>query len=177
MNFALIKSYCVKSKSNSMIKNFRTFLLLLTVLLLGSLVACDPSKKYQKEEDESIENFLSTASNQNFELQSSGLYYNEVLAGTGIMAVLGDSAYVRYSGKFLDGYTFDTNVSKPTPYGFIVGQNISGFDEGIMLMKAGGKAIVVLPSKLAYGSVGTYGISGYTPLMFEIELLKVVPYQ
>ena len=177
MNFALIKSYCVKSKTNSMNKNFRLFLLLLTVLFLGSLVACDPSKKYIKEEDESIENFLGSTSNQNFVLQSSGLYYNEVLEGTGIMAVLGDSAYVRYSGKFLDGYTFDSNVGKPTPYGFVVGQNIRGFDEGIMLMKAGGKAILVLPSNLAYGATGTYGISGYTPLMFEIELLKVVSLQ
>lgn len=176
MNFALIWNYCLKFKYDSMIKHFRMPVLFIAVLFAGSLISCDPSKKYEKEEEESIQNFVGSSGIQNFELQQSGLYYSEVLAGSGIMAVLGDSAYVRYTGKFLDGYTFDSNINKAKPYGFVVGQNIPGFDEGITLMKAGGKAMIVLPSKLGYGAAGTYGISGYTPLLFEIELLKVVPY-
>ena len=43
-------------------------------------------------------------------------------------------------------------------------------------MKPGGKSTLLIPSKLAYGAMGTYGISGYTPLLFDIELVKVVPY-
>ncbi len=159
-----------------MIKNFRILLFYIAILFAGSLISCDPSKKYQKEEEESIQNFIATSGTQNFVLQPSGLYYNEILTGTGLMAVRGDSAYVRYSGKFLDGSTFDSNINKPKPYGFVVGQNIVGFDEGITLMKAGGKAVLLIPSKLGYGAAGTFGISGYTPLMFEIELIKVVPY-
>jgi FKBP-type peptidyl-prolyl cis-trans isomerase FkpA len=160
-----------------MIKHFRILVLFVAVLFAGSLISCDPSKKYIKEEEESIQNFVGSAGIQNFVLQPSGLYYSEVLEGTGIMAIVGDSAYVRYTGKFLNGNTFDTNINKPKPYGFIVGQNIRGFDEGITLMKAGGKAILLIPSTLGYGAIGSYGISGYTPLMFEIELIKVVPYQ
>lgn len=154
-------------------RDLRAIFLSFTVLLTILLVSCDPAKKYEKEEKNSIETYLSDNYDLNFVLQSSGLYYYEVLTGTGITPLLYDSAYVRYTGKFLDGTVFDSNVTKSTPYGFIVGQNIQGFDEGVMLMKVGGKASLLLPSKLAYGTTGTYGIGGFTPLLFDIELIKV----
>jgi FKBP-type peptidyl-prolyl cis-trans isomerase FkpA len=43
-------------------------------------------------------------------------------------------------------------------------------------MKPGGKSTLLIPSKLAYGASGTYGIPGYTPLLFDIELVKTVPH-
>ncbi len=105
-----------------------------------SAVSCDPSTKLRKQENEEIQNYLSQNSNLNFVKQPSGLYYLEVVPGTGTVPVVGDSAYVKYTGKFLDGTIFDSNVSTGTLYGFIVGLNITGFDEGITLMKAGGKS-------------------------------------
>ncbi len=60
-------------------------------------------------------------------------------------------------------------------YKFVVGENISGFDEGITLMAEGGKSTILIPSSLAYGTIGRYpGIPGYTPLLFDLELVKVV---
>jgi FKBP-type peptidyl-prolyl cis-trans isomerase len=143
---------------------------------VATLVACDPSAKYRKQEQEDIDNYLADNSTLNFVKKPSGLYYLEVTAGTGLQPVRTDSAYVKYTGKFLDGTVFDSNVSSGTLYKFIVGQNITGFDEGITLMKEGGKATFLIPSKLGYGTVGTYGIPGYTPLLFDIQLVKVVPY-
>jgi FKBP-type peptidyl-prolyl cis-trans isomerase len=40
-------------------------------------------------------------------------------------------------------------------------------------MREGGKALFLMPSKLAYGSAGYYSIPGYTPLLFEVDLVKV----
>jgi FKBP-type peptidyl-prolyl cis-trans isomerase len=104
------------------------------------------------------------------------LYFYETLAGTGNSPAVHDTAYVQYTGKFLDGTTFDTNVGKdafPFPVG--EGYAIAGFDEGIQYMKEGGKAILLIPSNLAYGSQGYYTISGFTPLLYEVELKKIVP--
>ena len=157
-------------------KNFGVIVSLLAVVLAISAVSCDPSTKMRKQENEEIQNYLSQNSNLNFVKQPSGLYYLEVVPGTGTAPVVGDSAYVKYTGKFLDGTIFDSNVSTGTLYGFIVGLNITGFDEGITLMKAGGKSSFLIPSNLAYGSTGTYGISGFTPLLFDVELVKVSPY-
>jgi len=153
-----------------------TLTLLVTAVLIILLVSCDPSKDLQKEEDQKIQDYLSSNSNLNFKLQPSGLYYLEVVAGTGDLPAVNDSAYVKYTGKFLDGTVFGSNVSSGLLYGFIIGQNIIGFDEGITLMKQGGKSTLLIPSKLGYGAMGSYSISGYTPLLFDIELIKFVPY-
>jgi len=157
-------------------KNFPTLVLLLAILLMISVVSCDPGKKAEKDEQEKIDNYLNSNSNLNFVKQPSGLYYMEVLAGTGASPVRTDSAYVKYTGKFLSGTVFDSNEGSGNLYGFIIGQNITGFDEGITLMKQGGKATLLIPSKLGYGSTGSYTISGYTPLLFDIELVKFVTY-
>ncbi len=157
-------------------KNFAVIISTVAVIFIIAVVSCDPATKLRKQENEDIQTYLTQNSNLNFVKQPSGLYYLEVLAGTGTMPVLGDSAYVKYTGKFLDGTIFDSNVSTGTLYGFIVGLNITGFDEGITMMKAGGKSTLLIPSNLAYGSAGTYGISGFTPLLFDVELVKVTPY-
>ena len=157
-------------------KIFKTILPLITVIFMLPMVSCNPSAKLEKEEREEIEAYLSANDTIDFIKQPSGLYFHEIVAGTGVSPKMADSAFVKYTGKFLDGGVFDSNVSSGKLYAFIIGQNISGFDEGITLMKPGGKSTLLIPSKLAYGAMGTYGISGYTPLVFDIELVKTVPY-
>ena len=159
-----------------MVRNRSTIILLFfAAVVFITFNSCDPSKKYIKEEAEAIQDYLSSNNNLDFVEQPSGLYFYEIVAGTGTSPVSDDSAFVKYTGMFLDGTVFDSNVSLSSLYGFIVGENITGFDEGITLMSEGGKATFLLPSSLAYGSYGQYPIKGYTPLIFEVELIKVVP--
>ena len=153
----------------------KALLMLLAVALMVLTVSCDPSKKYERQEKDKIDTYLKENSDLDFVKQPSGLYYLEVEAGTGLSPFPGDSAYVNYIGKFLDGTVFDSNVTQGMLYGFIVGQNIVGFDEGVTKMKEGGKSTLLIPSSLGYGTFGTYTIPGYTPLLFDIELVKVVP--
>jgi len=157
-------------------KNLISLLLLGAVITL-SLVSCDPSKKYEKEESAQIQNYLNENSTLNFELKSSGLYFLSIQAGTGVKPQRSDTAYVKYTGKFLDGTVFDTNVGKPDTLIVPVDEGwlIPGFDEGISLMSPGEKAMLLIPSKLAYGPSGYYIINGYTPLLFDLELVKVKP--
>jgi peptidylprolyl isomerase len=56
------------------------------------------------------------------------------------------------------------------------GHLIKGFDEGITYMRAGGKALLLIPSKLAYGSTGDYYyVGGNTPLLIDVALVRVKP--
>jgi FKBP-type peptidyl-prolyl cis-trans isomerase len=157
--------------------NNKTILFLITGFMI-LFASCNPSDKYVKEEKRQIQDYLSSNSGLNFVLKPSGLYYLEVVTGAGLSPVRTDSAYVRYTGKLLDGTVFDSNVSSGKLYGFILGQNIIGFDEGVSLMKTGGKSTLLIPSSIGYGSAGNpyAGISGYTPLLFDVELVKVVPF-
>ena len=149
------------------------------VLILGFVMvlvsSCDLTKKYEKEEKEEIRNYLNQHPELSFVLKESGLYYLDVTVGTGEQLVTKDTAFVIYTGYFLDGTKFDTNVGGdlfafPAGEGFV----IPGFDEGVMYMREGGTAKFLIPSFLGYGNSGYY-MSAYTPLLFEVKLDSIAP--
>lgn len=107
---------------------------------------------------------------------SSGLEYIEVVAGTGKAPTPGDLVEVHYTGTFPDGRPFDSSVGGQ-PFQFYLGrgQVIKGWDEGIALMKVGGKAKLIIPPELGYGSRGAAGvIPPNAVLHFEVELVDIV---
>jgi len=107
---------------------------------------------------------------------TSGLEYIEVQAGTGAQAAAGKTVSVHYTGKFQDGRVFDSSISRGEPITFRlgVGQVIKGWDEGIALMKVGGKARFTCPSAIAYGSRGAGNVvPPNATLVFEVELLGI----
>jgi FKBP-type peptidyl-prolyl cis-trans isomerase FkpA len=151
------------------------FSLFLAISII-SFISCNPSKKYEKEEQDQIDNYLSNNPTLSFVQKESGLYLCSVQEGTGISPVIHDTVYVKYTGSLLSGQVFDTNVGTADSLIFpcLEGWMIEGFDEGVSYLKQGGKAIILCPSWLAYGVSGRYGfVSGYTPLLFEIELVRV----
>lgn len=142
-------------------------------LLLGS---CIKKEDFAAIEQKNIDDFIANNPTLLFTQKESGLYYYEAVAGTGDALRAHDTVYVVYTGKFLNGSIFDTNVGKDT-LSFPVGENewvIPGFDEGVSYMKKGSRSIFIIPSSLAYGPTGYMYISGYTPLLFEVTLGRIV---
>lgn len=142
------------------------YALLPAVLLLAN--ACEKESAYDKEQRE-IKEYIEE-NNITVEPTYSGLYYIETKAGTGASADGGDKVRVKYKGTFLDGEEFDSGVFTFT---LGIGSVIQGWDEGISYMNEGGKAVLLIPSKLGYGSYGSGSIPGYTPLLFDVELMDV----
>ena len=125
------------------------------------------------EEIELLEQYL-LDNNITTEPKESGLYYIETEAGTGLQPQQGDSVFVHYTGKLIDGTVFDTSVGD-SPFSFTLGTGhvIPGWDEGIAYMNEGGKATLIIPSKLGYGSTGSGSIPPYSILIFDVELVDV----
>ena len=106
----------------------------------------------------------------------SGLEYIEVEAGTGAQAAAGKVVSVHYTGKFQDGKVFDSSMPRGEPITFPLGKGsvIKGWDEGIALMKVGGKAQLIIPPNLAYGENGAGGvIPPNATLVFDVELVSI----
>lgn len=125
-------------------------------------------------EPDSIKTYLA-ANKISVKPTATGLYYVELKRGTGVKAVNGNTVTVSYTGKLLNGAIFDSSEGKG-PISFVLGNKevIPGWEEGIALMRKGGKAKLIIPSNLAYGPNGAGNvIKPYTPLTFEVELVDV----
>ena len=108
----------------------------------------------------------------------SGFNYLETLAGTGENCAAGSPVSAHYHGTLLDGTVFDSSVTRGDPLKFTVGvgQVIKCWDEGITMMKVGGKATLTCPPDMAYGSQGAGGVIGpNATLKFDVELISCGP--
>lgn len=123
-------------------------------------------------------------------VSASGLNYIISNPGSGAKANPGDTVMVNYTGMFLSGKVFDTsladvakkagtfNPQRPyEPLKLTAGMNssIPGFEEGLLLLSKGAKATLIIPSNLAYGEQGNQGIPPFTPLIFELEMVNIIP--
>ena len=106
---------------------------------------------------------------------ASGLYYIEKAKGTGTQAAPGKKVKVHYTGTLLNGTKFDSSRDRNEPFEFTLGkgQVIKGWDEGIALMKKGGKATLVIPSTIGYADRDMGEIPPYSTLVFDVELIDV----
>ena len=107
----------------------------------------------------------------------SGLKYLMLKDGEGDTPYPGQHVKVHYSGFLTNGTKFDSSYDRNTPFEFMLGARrvIPGWEEAVQLLKTGGKAKFIIPSNLAYGERGIGPIPPNSTLIFEIELLEIMP--
>jgi FKBP-type peptidyl-prolyl cis-trans isomerase FkpA len=137
-------------------------------------------EKGHKETDEVVLQNYFKQNNLQPQKTASGLYYIIEKEGTGPNVAKGQMVTVNYTGKTMDGKSFDSNVDpqfnhvEPFKFPVGVGQVIAGWDEGIMLLKKGSVAKLFVPSPLAYGAQSPGpGIPPHSILMFDVEVIDI----
>ncbi|GAA4389845.1 FKBP-type peptidyl-prolyl cis-trans isomerase [Hymenobacter koreensis] len=108
----------------------------------------------------------------------SGLHYVVTQPGTGAKPTQGQTVAVKYRGTLLNGKEFDSSAKspggQPIEFPLGVGAVIPGWDEGIALLNKGSKAVLLIPSSLAYGQRGAGAdIPADAVLRFDVELVDV----
>ncbi|MEA5457981.1 FKBP-type peptidyl-prolyl cis-trans isomerase [Arcicella sp. LKC2W] len=91
--------------------------------------------------------------------------------------VTGKVAKLKYTGRLLNGYVFDSNVSRTDSLNYTVGGTnsfVQGFLVGVAKMRLGEKATIIFPSGLGYGRTGSGSkVPGESPLIFDIEIVAL----
>ncbi|MBG6128908.1 peptidylprolyl isomerase [Aquimarina sp. EL_43] len=151
-------------------------------------------ERLEKERNEAIAAKFNELKSTATKLES-GLEIIHTNQGDGQQPKPGETVGVNYAGYFSDGRVFDTNIAEKAkelgifnerraadPRGYAPAQMpysaeakmIAGFREGILQLKnVGSKAILFIPSHLAYGERGNRGIPPNTDLIFEVELASI----
>ncbi len=128
------------------------------------------------------------------ELLANGMLYKRLAAGGALLPAVDSTVRVTYEGRLLNGEVFD-RASSPDYLEFVFGQGkiISGFEIAVGRMAVQERALVIMPSSLAYREsaqvvppfltqnmvdleiIPTYAskVGPYKPLIFEIQLIDV----
>lgn len=107
---------------------------------------------------------------------ASGMVYNPVKEGKGESPKVIDVVKVHYRGTHIDGKEFDSSFKRSKPLEFRLDNVIKCWQEGLQMMKPGGKAELVCPANLAYGDNGAgENIMPGETLKFEVELIDFTP--
>ena len=151
----------------------KKYLLLFILFVAAGLSACKKSNTAAVDaaaqaatDDAKIQAYIK-ANNITATKDPSGLYYQVITPGTGAYPTSVSNVTVAYTGKTLDGNTFD---SKPSSYFALNGGVIQGWSIGIPHINKGGTILLLIPSALAYGTTGSGAISPNTVLLFTITL-------
>jgi peptidylprolyl isomerase len=106
---------------------------------------------------------------------SADLAVRTVIPGSGAGAATGDFLRVNYLGQiWRTGKVFDNSYDRHQPVVFQVntGQNIPGWDQGLVGSKQGSRVQLAIPPRYGYGSQGQpqAGIKGTDTLVFVVDV-------
>lgn len=134
------------------------------------------AKEYAKELAQTREDSLAAvkflSQFQRINKTHTGLHYTVSKPGAGKQPVAGSKVTVKYRGYLMSGKVFESNQQGFT---FILGSKdvIAGWNEGIKLMREGGRFKFIIPPHLAYGGSGADIIPPFTTIVFDIDLISV----
>lgn len=169
----------------------RFWTIMLALVLAGTLATgCSKDETpvdYAPIDDALIQKYLTTNAITTAQKQPSGLYLVPVVTNASApLATVGQVVSILYTGMLLDGTVFDASSQRNNaPLNFRLGTDrlqIVGVEIGVSLMHKGDKAVLLIPSGLAYGAGGATSASSSSPsippnavLRFEVELTDVNP--
>ena len=104
----------------------------------------------------------------------SGLAYKIIESGSAVKPTAADTVRVHYTGKLVDGTVFDTSEGGG-PFISQLDEMIEGWTQGVPLIGEGGSIKLFIPAELGYGDSGSGRIPPAATLVFDVELIEVLP--
>lgn len=127
--------------------------------------------KASPAEVDSVEAYLASKGITDAVKHCSGMYYKIDSVGTGKTANVCSIINVKYTGQLTNGTVFDQQTANAVS--FYLSQLISGFKNGIPLIKEGGSIHLYVPPSLGFGSQQNGAIPANSMLIFQVSLVAV----
>ncbi len=126
-----------------------------------------------------------------YSVTPSGVYYKIHTQGDGNSPAADDYVLYNYTGTNLEGDIFETSnsdlamlheiwarrtryVPRFTRFKSTTSVMLAGITDGLSLMKQGGTATFIMPSRLAWGSQSFKNLPAYSSVIYNINLQRVV---
>lgn len=149
-------------------------LLLLSVMISSLFLSCGKQESGCQPKTPASEKAdmaaYCTTNGINYTEHSSGILYQVITQGSGNTPTVNNTVSTVYTGKLLNGTTFDATAN---PISFPLSGVIEGWKIGIPLIQKGGRIQMVIPSALAYSCTGSGSIPPNSPLFFDVTLTDV----
>jgi len=139
------------------------------------LVAVDTPESLAKKEQEALQKYLAD-NNITVAPTASGLIFLENAAGQGGAIDTGMMVKCHFTVSSVGGGQIFSSYERGEPLKFEYGKRFDtpGFDEGISMMKKGGKATLIVPSSIGFGEMGRGPtIPPYTTLLYNVEIVDL----
>ncbi len=161
-------------------KHAYPFLALVTVL---GLAGCGPAEPptppapVKSEAELKREKYYgaTVAADPSVDWRSTGLGIKILAPGDGPFPQFSERVRVHYTGRLVDGTVFDDTRAKGKPAEFAMSKLIRGLTDGLGFLKPGGRAVFYIPPSLGYGNMQVGNIPPFSGLVFDVELIAVVP--
>ena len=154
------------------------------------MAACTQDTESQEAMEQELRffNIYMSANYPGAEPQPSGLYFLENTPGSGDMPEAEDWVLVNHVAYTIpDNVVYETYIESVArdirqydesamygPYKMYNGTNVPGLNEGLSMMREGGKATMLFTSELGFGSKNSGSVGAYRSLKYEVELLEVI---
>jgi len=127
------------------------------------------------ESDAKLEAYLNE-NNITIDPLESGLFYIEEKKGSGRSPKADEMVSVNLTVSLVDGTKIFSTDDRGEPFEYQYGQNFDtqGLEEGVGMLRKGGKAKLIVPHRIAYGAESKgQMIPPYSTIIYEVELVSM----
>lgn len=155
----------------------------LAVILSVIFTSCfnvDDTEQSVADEMNKLNQYITGLESEGHDVDTTamGVYYVTLEEGEGDYPAFGDTVEVSYTGYLIDGSLFDSSIRSETDttFSFEVGNEnyISGWNDGLKVIKKNGKVQLMIPSSLAYGESGYGSIPANNSLIFVVRMVDIL---
>ncbi len=140
-----------------------------------TLLTVDSPISMMKKEEDALKKYIEEKK-ITIEPSPTGLYFLETVVGKGAKIDSGSWVKANFKVSLIDGKQIFSTLDRGEPMSFEYGKRFDtpGFEEGVGKMLKGGKATLIVPSKIAFGEMGRGAmVPPYSTVIYDLEVVDV----